>query len=134
MVPPKKAPLSRALRLYERIAVGFVVLTVVLLLGILYLSVARATIRVEVRPRPLTVTATADVVANGGEAALAGVVKELTLERSRVFTLPGEGATAVPQKAFGQVTIKNETGAAQPLVATTRPAARTVLAGTQLFF
>lgn len=106
--------------MYERIAVAFVVLTVVLLLGILYLSVARATIRVEVKPRPLAVTATADVTATGGEASLAGAVKDMTLERSRVFTLPGEGATAVPEKAFGQVTIKNETGTTQPLVATTR--------------
>lgn len=115
-----KKPMSRSLRMYERIAVGFVVATIVLLLAVLYLSVSRATIKVYAAPKTVSATATADVAPAATGDVLAGVVKKTTVERSKTFTLPSDGATPVDAKAEGFVTLKNETGSAQPLVATTR--------------
>ncbi len=114
-------PLSRSLRVYQRIAVGFVGITFLMLLAVVYLSVSRATITVTAHPKIVTATASVDVVADPlDEGQIAGMVRETTLEKSKVFTLPQEGARAVEAKAGGYVTLINNTNAAQPLVATTR--------------
>lgn len=116
-----KKPLSRSLRLYQRIAVAFVVVTFLLLLAVLYLSVSRATIRITANPKLVNVTAVADVVATPDEEGeIAGVVKKTRVEKSRTFTLPEEGAQAVEAKATGFVTLINETNNPQQLIATTR--------------
>ncbi len=116
-----RKPLSRSLRMYQHIAVAFVVITFLLLLCVLYLSVSRATIRIVADPKVIDVEADVDVVAEPVEdGQVAGAVAETTLTKSRVFTLPSEGATPVEEKASGYVTLINETAKDQPLVATTR--------------
>jgi hypothetical protein len=116
-----RKPLSRSLRMYQHIAVAFVVITFLLLLCVLYLSVSRATIRIVADPKVIDVEADVDVVAEPVEdGQVAGTVAETTLTKSRVFTLPSEGATPVEEKASGYVTLINETAKDQPLVATTR--------------
>lgn len=116
-----RKPLSRSLRMYQHIAVAFVVITFLLLLCVLYLSVSRATIRVVADPKVIDVEADIDVVAEPGEEdQVAGVVVEKTLEKQRVFTLPSEGATPVEEKASGYVTLINETAKDQQLVQNTR--------------
>jgi hypothetical protein len=116
-----KKPLSRSLRLYQRIAVAFVVVTFLLLLTVLYLSVSRATIKIVANPKVVSVNAVADIVTTPDEEGeISGAVALKRFEKSQTFTLPQEGATAVEAKAAGTVTIINESGSAQPLVATTR--------------
>ncbi len=125
-----KKPLSRSLRLYQRIAVVFVGVTFLLLLSVLYLSVSRATIKITANPKLITVNAVADVVANPTiDGQIAGAVKEKTFTGSKTFTLPSEGSQAVEAKATGTVTITNTTTSNQLLVATTR-----VLSDTGVLF
>ncbi|HRH32396.1 MAG TPA: hypothetical protein PLK06_03660 [bacterium] len=116
-----RKPLSRSLRMYQHIAVAFVVITFLLLLCVLYLSVSRATIRVVADPKVIDVEARIDVVKDSPvESQVQGVVAETVIEKSRVFTLPSEGAKPVEGKASGYVTLINESAKDQPLVATTR--------------
>ncbi len=116
-----RKPLSRSLRMYQHIAVAFVVITFLLLLCVLYLSVSRATIHIVADPKVIDVEAEIEVVTEPLEdEQVAGVVVETTLEQQRVFTLPSEGATPVEDKASGYVTLINESAKDQPLVATTR--------------
>lgn len=116
-----RKPLSRSLRLYQHIAVAFVVITFLLLLCVLYLSVSRATIKVVANPKVVEVTTSVDVVPEPSkEDQVAGSVGEMTLEKSRVFTLPADGAKQVEEKASGYVTLMNQSGKDQPLVASTR--------------
>lgn len=114
-------PLSRSLKVYQRIAIAFVFMTFFLLLAVLYLSISRATITVIANPRIVSVDAEVKAVANPSSAGeLSGVVVEQSFPTQEVVTLPSDGATAVEEKAGGTVTLINESGAAQPLVATTR--------------
>lgn len=116
-----RKPLSRSLRMYQHIAVAFVVITFLLLLCVVYLSVSRATIRVVADPKIIDVEADLDVVVQPAAAdQVAGAVAEKIIEKQRVFTLPSEGATPVEDKASGYVTLINESAKDQPLVATTR--------------
>lgn len=114
-------PLSRSLKVYQRIAVAFVFVTFFLLLAVLYLSVSRATIHIVADPRVVSVDSQVEAVADPvEEGELTGVIVEQTFTGSKNFMLPSEGAVAVEEKAGGMVTIINETGGAQQLVATTR--------------
>ncbi|MFZ2681534.1 MAG: hypothetical protein WAZ14_00305 [Patescibacteria group bacterium] len=116
-----RKPLSRSLRMYQHIAVAFVVITFLLLLCVLYLSVSRATIKIVADPKVIDVEADIDVIAEPiAEGQVAGLVTATELSKSRVFTLPSEGASPVENKASGYVTLINESAKDQPLVATTR--------------
>lgn len=123
---PKKGgagrkPLSRSLRMYQRIAVGFVAVTLLLLVTVLYLSISRATIHVVPKARAVDVTVPVEVVPNPvQEGEMTGIVAEQTFTKAQTFALQSEGGTPVEQKAGGTVTLINKTGSAQPLVATTR--------------
>lgn len=119
--PSLRRPLSRSLRVYQRIAIGFVGITFLMLLAVVYLSVSRATITVVANPSVVATTASLSVVKNpSAEGQIAGSVGQTTIEQTRVFSLPQDGAKAVEGKASGYVTVVNNTGSAQPLVATTR--------------
>lgn len=116
-----RKPLSRSLRMYQHIAVAFVVITFLLLLVVLYLSVSRATIRIIPEPKAIDVNARIDVVGEpGADGQVKGVVVEKEFEKSKVFTLPAEGAKSVEGNASGYVTLVNESAKDQPLIATTR--------------
>ena len=71
-----RKPLSRSLRMYQHIAVAFVVITFLLLLCVLYLSVSRATIRITPEPKSVDVNARIDVV---GEPTEEGQVKGIVV-------------------------------------------------------
>ncbi len=123
---PKKGgagrkPLSRSLRMYQRIAVAFVIGTFVLLVVVLYLSVSRATIHVVPNAKLVSTTTAINVVPNPtltGE--MTGVVVEQTFTQAKSFSLPSDGGTPLPAKATGLVTLINKTSAPQTLVGTTR--------------
>ncbi|MEK9155599.1 MAG: hypothetical protein AAB839_03030 [Patescibacteria group bacterium] len=114
-------PLSRSLKVYQRIAVAFVFMTFFLLLAVLYLSISRATITVVANPRVVSVDTEVRAVTNPtNDGELSGIVLQKSYTTEEVVTLPSDGATAVEEKAGGKVTLINETGTSQPLVATTR--------------
>lgn len=107
--------------MYQRIAVGFVVGTFFLLLVVLYLSIARATIHVVPNPKLVSVKASVNVVpvpVNEGE--MTGIVVEDSFSQTKTFALERDGGTPVEQKAGGIVTLINKTATAQTLVPTTR--------------
>ncbi|MFH1631397.1 MAG: hypothetical protein ABIA47_00005 [bacterium] len=113
-------PLSRSLRIYQKVAIVFVILSFVLLLVVLYLSVSKATIRVTPNPEVVSSTVAIDLAADPAAGQVKGIVLQDTLSKAEVFLLPEEGASAVEGKAGGTVTIINETDSDQQLVATTR--------------
>lgn len=114
-------PLSRSLKVYQRIAVAFVFMTFFLLLAVLYLSISRATITVIANPRVISVDTEVQAVANPtNDGELSGIVSKQSFDTQEIITLPTDGGTAVEEKAGGTVTIINESGSAQALVGTTR--------------
>lgn len=116
-----KKPLSRSLRMYQRIAVGFVIGTFLLLLVVLYLSISRATIIVVPNPKVVSATTPVKVVPKPvNEGEMSGIVAEETFTQAKTFTLSSDKGTPVEQKAGGLVTLINKTNSPQPLVATTR--------------
>lgn len=114
-------PLSRSLKVYQRIAVAFVFMTFFLLLAVLYLSISRATITVVANPRVISVDTEVMAVANPtNDGELSGIVSKQSFNTKEIITLPTDGGTAVEEKAGGMVTIINESENSQPLVGTTR--------------
>lgn len=116
-----KKPLSRSLRIYQKLAITFVILSFLLLLFVLYLSVSSATIRVTAVPQTVNTQASVEIVPEAiSDGQVSGYVLTKSFTQSRQFTLPQEGAVGQEAKAGGTVTLFNETGSNQPLVATTR--------------
>jgi len=114
-------PLSRSLRVYQRIAILFVVVSFLLLLFVLYLSVSSATVRVTPNPQVVSHEVSVEIVPEAkSHGQVSGYVRQTTLTLSDSFELPEDGATATEAKAGGLVTIINETTSDQALVATTR--------------
>ncbi len=111
---------SHVQRIYRPLIIGFVVLAVGLIGGVLYTSAGGTTIRVI--PTLTSVTSTFSVTITptpAGEADLTGTVAAEPLTASVTATPSAEGAE-VPAHATGQVTIKNTSGGSQALAASTR--------------
>ncbi len=115
-----KKPLSRSLRIYQKVAILFMIGSFVLLLIVLYLSISKATIRITPSEKVVSTTISLEVVEEATLDQVKGIVIEESFEKAETFTLPGEGTTPVEKNAGGMVTIINESGTDQPLVATTR--------------
>jgi len=111
---------SNPIKAYKRISIGFIVLTVILLVFVVYMALSRATIVVQ--PKEETV-----------KADLLVTVKEFNLTGNDVFgrfattTVSGEGAYVstkeieqVPGVAEGTVIIYNKANSSQILIPTTR--------------
>jgi hypothetical protein len=113
-------PEGVSLRIYKRIGMGFITLTVILLFVVMYMTLSRATIIVEPKGEPLNadllVTVREENLKNGD---ITGRVGSVTVERQAFFTASGEG-TSQPAKATGKVTIYSSHGANQTLISTTR--------------
>ncbi len=116
----KNAPVLPSVRLYRRIAGIFLGVTAVLLVVVLYLATVQATVRVWTEDEAVERTFVARVAREpqGGED-IAGAILTATKEGTRVFEVEGEGEE-IPAKAHGTVTLNNESGTPQALVATTR--------------
>lgn len=118
-MPKKKSP---SLKLYRRIAIAFVVVTVVLLGVVLLLSTVKASISIVPNTESVSTEFITDVVASPNEASdIPGRVLEVTVEQAKEFTVDADSEeSGVPAKAGGTVTIYNTSSIQQPLVATTR--------------
>lgn len=125
-MPKKKTAKSKAkatlpsVKLYRRVAATFLSLTVILLLVVLYLATVSATIRVETEERGVEAEFRARIASEPqANEDVPGMFFTEIIEETRLFEVEGDGEE-IPAKAHGIVTITNETGTAQPLVATTR--------------
>lgn len=118
---PVQKPLSRGLRIYQKIAILFVFVAFFLLLAVLYLSISQATVTITPNPQVVSTTVSAEIATNASAVGqVEGLVVQENVTKAKIFWLPEEGATALEAKAGGSVTLINETDADQPLVATTR--------------
>lgn len=116
-----KQPLSRTLRIYQKAAIVFVLISFVLLLGVLYLSLSKAKIYVTPAPAVLRTSVPVEVVVNPVTTGqMSGYVLKETFSKAKSFQTPEEGGQLVEGKSTGMVTLINETSAPQALVATTR--------------
>ncbi len=120
---PAQAPdPSRAsLKLYRRIAIGFVLLVLSMLVSVVYLSTMGATIEVVPVGQVKKAEFLADVAATPTkESEIRGRVIAVTLGETQTFTPSGQGKKTIEGTAKGIVTIFNTSSRPQPLVATTR--------------
>ncbi len=117
----EQKPMSRGLRIYQKIAILFVFIALFLLLAVLYLSISHATINLVPNAQVVSSTVSVEVATNASSVGqIEGLVIEKDVAQAKEFWLPEEGATAIEAKAGGTVTLINESSADQPLVATTR--------------
>ncbi|MFA6132259.1 MAG: hypothetical protein WC702_04355 [Patescibacteria group bacterium] len=121
-VKPSKPliPPNPSLRLYRRIAGGFIGVVVILILVVLTLSTTKAVIRITPQPRSVEVSFLADVVKENPTAGqVIGAVATQSFEKT-VSVPISSTQKEVLDKSGGEVTIINESTRNQPLVATTR--------------
>jgi len=119
-VPKKNTPVLPSVRLYRRIAAGFLSVTAILLIVVLYLATVQATIRVKTQEEAVSREFVVRIATEPQASEdVPGAIFVVTKEESRTFEAEGEGQE-IPAKANGMVTLYNESGTSQPLVATTR--------------
>ncbi|MDD4995310.1 MAG: hypothetical protein PHW53_02520 [Patescibacteria group bacterium] len=109
-----------AVRLYRRIAISFLILTILLLALVAYLSFSSAHIKIFTAAETASAEFVADIVkVASAPNQVEGRIVERIFEKSKEFTPSGEGKTT-PAKAGGEVTIINKYNKDQALIATTR--------------
>ncbi|MBU0646316.1 hypothetical protein KJ611_02445 [Patescibacteria group bacterium] len=109
------------LKIYRRIAVGFVLVVAAILLIVIYISTTQATIRIQPVEETIKAEMILDIVKNPTlESEIRGRVVAGTIGKSADFAPSGLGKKEVTGVAKGEVTIYNKSGANQPLVKTTR--------------
>ena len=118
---PAQAATRVTLRLYRRIAIGFVIVVGIILAAVLYVATVRATIRLV----PVEETVQSEFILDLAQTPsrpdeIRGRLVSGTIGRSQTFTPSGEGKKEVVGTARGTVTIFNKTNKNQPLVKTTR--------------
>lgn len=116
MNPPK-------INLYRKIAVSFIVLTVILLGVIFYFSFVKLNIVLISAQERLSDNLAIDIYGNGSEPAvpgksLVGIVEQTSLEAKNTYS--ASGSEKIGEEVTGKVTIINNYNKNQPLVATTR--------------
>ena len=113
----------RSVKLYRKIALIFVCLTVVLLSAIFYFSFTKVTITLIPNQERVSNNMIIDIYDNEksgepGKSAVGGVVR--LAEISREITYESSGTEVIGEEVTGKVTIRNDYTKNQPLVATTR--------------
>lgn len=111
--PAKSIGSSRIEQHYSKIVVGFVVLTVALVLLIVYFTLSKTSIEVTSRPVDQQISVTTSLQELGGVFVLTDV------EGSKLYA-DLDSTSEVPGRASGTVTLVNNYSQDQPLVETTR--------------
>lgn len=106
-----------------KVGLGFIALSSILILLIVLLILPKATINIFVKTEPLSQNVNIVVRTEGqeGEGLTGAIVGELLVlekQESRIFKTSGK--RTISEKARGEVTLYNELGVSQLLVATTR--------------
>ncbi len=120
VVAKAPAPAAPSLKLYRRIAVGFVVAVAMMLAAVLYVSTVSATIRVTPIKTTVKTEFIADVVKTPTkDSEVRGSIVTATVQKTAPFASANPGKI-VDEKAGGTVIVRNASTHTQPLVATTR--------------
>ncbi|MFH1412524.1 MAG: hypothetical protein ABIG10_00645 [bacterium] len=111
------------MRIYRKLAVGFVLLAIILIAVIFYFSFVKATIIISLKEGLAKEDITISVYERGEDYvipdnAVRGLVKEIELEHSKAYDVTG--SEVIGEEVTGTVTIINDYMKNQPLVATTR--------------
>lgn len=111
-------PEEQPVRFYKIIAITFLCLTLLLFGAVIFMSSQKAVITIETKATPIEINN--DLLI--GEGIVDQSITAIVTTTSFLVHQPVvvSGTTEVPGIATGKVTLHNETGAAQPLVATTR--------------
>jgi len=109
--------------IYRKIAVSFIVLTLLLVAAVLYFGFSKLTIVIIPAQEKITDSSTVEVISQTSGSTLApeqiyGAVKQVPVEQSREFS--SSGKEVLGEEVTGKVTIINNYIKNQPLVATTR--------------
>lgn len=113
-------PMQNHIALYRNIALGFFVVTLLLLGGIFFTSVRKATVDITYTPAKISFTDVVQLGKNRGQdgRTVAGSVEVKTVTLTKTYTPSGSEKLEIP--ITGVVRIKNESARSQPLVKTTR--------------
>jgi len=115
---------GRSVKLYRKIAVSFIFLTLILIAVIFYFSFVKVTIILEPNQERVSSNFIFDVnnegksVENSANSAVNGVVEAMVIEDEGIY--PSTGETTIGEQVVGKVKIINNYTKNQPLVATTR--------------
>lgn len=109
--------------LYRKIAISFIVLTVMLIAVIFYFSFTKVSIIIVPKQVKVSGDLTIDIFdqsknANLAEGVITGIVKQVEVEQTKTYKATGK--KILGQEVTGKVTIINNYNKNQPLVATTR--------------
>lgn len=113
---------DRTITVYRKIAYSFIILTVMLLAAIFYFSFIKVTITVLPKQEAINSNLIVDIfdkdkgTAAGG--AVTGEVKQAEIEQSKIYS--SSGVETVGEEVTGEITVINNYGRSQQLVATTR--------------
>lgn len=123
--PPVMAPgeFYPTPRFYRTIALSFLSVAVILILGVFYFTLGKAEINLFLKPKNVKVDFLLTVGEKvEGQNQLEGLVLGNTLKGVKTVSvkIDGEGMAGVPSRATGKVIIYNNTGREQTLVGTTR--------------
>ena len=102
-------PLNRSLRVYQKVAIVFVAVSFLLLLGVLYLSISSATIKITPLTQVVSTTVPIELTSHptlNGQAG--GVVVQESFTKAKQFTLPAEGGTPVDGQSTVKVSLIND--------------------------
>jgi hypothetical protein len=112
---------KKSMRWYQRGAMAFVFLSSALLLTVLYLAISKSTITIVAKPQTITSAFQMRIIDTPTLVGdVTGFVREERFTRTKTLTLSGEGSQPIEAKATGFVTLINDSGIPQSLVATTR--------------
>lgn len=109
-----------SIKLYRRIAISFVILTILLLALVAYLSFSQVSIKIYPKAQDINTEFIVSIVETPSiEREVEGRVYEQFFEKTKEFKATGQ-TTTIEGKAGGEVTIINKYSQDQPLIATTR--------------
>lgn len=114
MYPASQQPV----RFYKFIAVTFLCITILLVAFIVFMSSKRAVITIETKAESIDVQGQVMLSEAQKEGQLVGVVTTTVIATEQTFT--PTGTREQEGTATGKVTLYNDSGVSQPLVATTR--------------
>ncbi len=114
---------SRSLGLYRKIALSFIILTIILLAVIAYFSFVKVTIILTPNQERISSNLIIDVFNQDKRSAVSegevlGVVKQVEVEQSKTY--PATDIEVISEEVIGKVILTNNYNKNQPLVATTR--------------
>jgi hypothetical protein len=115
-------PKTQASSLYRNIAFGFLGLTVIIVIGVLWISSVHARVTVKVRRDSTEIQSAIEVARNPEQNQLRGRVVQGTFEKIQEFSVKDSSSTEVSDDVVVQGTVKiiNNYSKPQTLVKTTR--------------